>query len=194
MRTIVLSLTVMAGLAAQAQLFDLGLKGGLNRDDLRTGLTHEPLWGGHAGLFARVKPPVLPGVQGEVLLSSLGSRVSAEGYAADLRTAALQVPLFAVFSLGPAELHVGGYYERYLTKSFDVELAVDIGDVTLDERDLADEGYGLLAGAGLRLGHFYAGARYLHGLEDLGNSTFFQGVRSQQLQFYIGLGFFRAPD
>lgn len=180
--------------AAQAQLFDLGIKGGINQDDLRTNDAHQPLWGGHAGLFARVKPPILPGVQGEVLLTSLGSRVTAEGYTADLRTAAVQVPLFAVMAFGPAELHLGGYYDRYLTKSFDVDLDVDFGDATVSENDLADEGYGLLAGAGLRLGHFYGGARYLFGLHDLGNAEVLRGVRSQQLQIYIGLGLFKAPD
>lgn len=144
---------------AQAQLFDLGLKGGINQDDLRTNYSHSALVGGHAGVFARVKPPILPGVQGEVLFTSLGSRVSVEDYRADLRTAAVQVPLFLLLSLGPVEVHAGGYYDRYLTKEFRIDQSIDLGNASLSVNDLADDGYGLLGGAGLRLGHFYAGAR-----------------------------------
>ena len=194
MRTLLHLLALLFFIPAQAQLFDIGLKGGVNQDDLRTDFSHDPLLGGHAGVFARVKPPILPGVQGEVLLTTLGSRVSADGYRADLRTAAIQVPIFLVLSLGPVELHAGGYYDRYLTKDFRIDQQVDFGDASLSVNDLADDGYGLLGGAGLRLGHFYAGGRYLYGLQDLGNGPVFQGVRSQQVQVYIGFGLFKAPD
>ncbi|MEZ4789162.1 MAG: outer membrane beta-barrel protein [Flavobacteriales bacterium] len=194
MRTTLLLLGLLLFAPSQAQLFDLGVKGGVNQDDLRTNYSHSALVGGHAGVFARVKPPILPGVQGEVLVTSLGSRVSVEGFRADLRTAAVQLPLFMVLSLGPAELHAGAYYDRYLTKEFHIDQSIDLGDASLSVNDLADDGYGLLGGAGLRLGHFYAGGRYLHGLQDLGAAELLRGVRSQQVQVYIGFGLFKAPD
>ncbi|MBL7950844.1 MAG: outer membrane beta-barrel protein [Flavobacteriales bacterium] len=178
-------------LAAQAQLFDLGLKGGVNQDDLRSSFQHEPLLGGHAGIFARVKPPVLPGVQGELLVSTLGTNVRAEGQELDLRTASLQAPLFIVMAFGPFELHAGGYYEKYLTKSFTTDSDITFDGNTVRVADLADNGLGLLGGAGLRLGHFYAGARYLYGLEDVGTGPVLDGVRSRQVQAYIGFGFFK---
>ncbi|HPF89239.1 MAG: outer membrane beta-barrel protein [Flavobacteriales bacterium] len=194
MRTALLLQGLLLFAPSQAQLFDLGVKGGVNQDDLRTNYSHSALVGGHAGVFARVKPPILPGVQGEVLVTSLGSRVSVEGFRADLRTAAVQLPLFMVLSLGPLELHAGAYYDRYLTKEFHIDQSIDLGDASLSVNDLADDGYGLLGGAGLRLGHFYAGARYLHGLQDLGAAELLRGVRSQQVQVYIGFGLFKAPD
>lgn len=177
--------------AAQAQLFDLGLKGGINQDDLKSKFQHEPLLGGNAGVFARIKPPILPGVQGELLISTLGTNVRAEGQELDLRTASLQAPLFLVMAFGPVELHAGGYYEKYLTKSFTTDLDVLIEGNTVRVADLADDGLGLLGGAGLRLGHFYAGARYLYGLEDVGSGPVLDGVRSRQVQAYIGFGFFK---
>src|SRR6187402_1809275 len=84
------------------RLFDLGLKGGVNMDDLSTSFSHSAILGGHFGLFARVKPPLLPGLQGEVLVSSLGSSVTFEGYQADVRSVDLQLPLFIVMPFGPA--------------------------------------------------------------------------------------------
>ncbi len=177
-----------------AQLFDLGIKGGVNQDDLRTSFNHTPLLGGNVGIFARVKPPILPGVQGELLVSTWGSRVSSLGYSADLRSATLQVPVFLVFSLGPVELHAGAYYDRYLTKEFkvDIDEVVDGQTITLD--DLADNGYGLLGGAGVRFAHFYAGARYNFGLKDVGTGPILSDIQTRQIQAYIGIGLFKPAD
>ncbi|MEO8589077.1 MAG: hypothetical protein ABI432_06905 [Flavobacteriales bacterium] len=122
-------------------LFDFGLKGGANMDDLATSYDHQAVIGGHAGLFVRVKPPVVPGFQGELLLTSLGSTVTIDGQTADVRTLALQIPVFAILSIGPAELHGGAYYEHYLTKDLATELEVPVEGqvVTLD--DLNDSSY-----------------------------------------------------
>lgn len=177
-----------------AQLFDLGLKGGLSQDDLRTSYAHEALIGGHAGLFVRVKPPILPGGQGELLLNSFGSRITVNGVEGDLRSLALQVPLFVVFALGPVELHGGGYYERYLTQELATAFDVDLDDLPAEAGQLYEEGYGLLVGGGLRLGHFYAGVRYNMGMQALGTGPLLSDVRTRQLQAYLGFGFFKKPD
>ncbi|MEZ4807805.1 MAG: hypothetical protein R2815_10120 [Flavobacteriales bacterium] len=170
-------------------LFDLGLKGGVNMDDLATSYAHESVLGGHAGIFARVKPPLLPGAQGEVLLTTLGTRVTVEGETLELRTAAVQAPVFAVFSLGPVELHGGGYYERYLTDNLADELDLGLEGETIELTDLAQDGFGLLVGGGLHLGHFYAGARYNIGMDPIGSGPYLSDVRSRQVQVYLGLGF-----
>ncbi len=175
-------------------LFDLGFKGGLNRDDLATDYHHEGLLGGNIGLFARVKAPVFPGIQGEVLLSSLGAHARVEGYEADVRTVSLQVPLFAVLAFGPVELHGGGYYEHYLTKSFITDLDVQIEGQEIELADLADDGFGVLVGAGVRFRHFYAGLRYNMGMTPMGSAPFLDNVYSRQLQAYIGLGLFKPFD
>lgn len=192
MRSSIIILSLLLATSAGAQgLFDLGLKGGVNQDDLRTGLAHTPLIGGHGGAFVRVKPPILPGGQAEVLVSTLGTTVRVGEDQLDLRTASLQVPLFLVLALGPVELHAGGYYDRYLTKQIAAGTEYSFDGGTLQAGDLADDGAGLLGGLGLRLGHFYAGARYLHGMQDLGSGPVLQGVRNRQVQAYIGFGLFK---
>lgn len=182
--------------ASAQQLFDLGPKLGINRDDLMTSYRHEPLIGGNAGLFARVKPPIFPGLQGELLLTSIGSHVTGEGYEADLRGLSLQAPLFIIFGFGPFELHAGGYYQRQLTESFASNLGIDIpieGD-DLDPADLADDGYGLLLGAGVHFGHLYAGARYNMDMSPLGGAPFLDDVYGRQVQVYVAFGLFGNGD
>lgn len=190
LRSLALCAGVVAGIASHAQrLFDIGLKAGVGRDDLATDYAHSPVLGGSAGLFARVKAPLLPGAQGEVLLTTVGTHLNVEGYNKDLRTVALQVPLFAVLSIGPVELHAGGYYERYLTKNFinGGPVTIEGQEVSLD--DLANDGYGALVGAGVHLARFYGGVRYNMGLGPLGNGLVLDDVHSRQLQLYIGFGF-----
>jgi hypothetical protein len=185
------------GLGALAQqpvsgqkLFDLGVKAGISMDDLSTGYAHHALAGGNVGLFARVKPPVLPGVQGEVLLSSMGSTVTVEDQTSNIRTMTLQLPLFVVFSLGPVELHAGGYYDRQLARSWNISGMLTVGDDEVSLDDLREGSFGALVGAGLRFSHFYLGARYNYGLQDLASGPYLNDIRNRQGQFYLGWGFF----
>ncbi len=187
------SLLVVQKSTAQG-LFDLGIKAGVNQDNFQTNYAHDALLGGHAGIFVRVKPPVLPGVQAEVLASTWGSRVSSTGYSLDLRSVSVQVPVFLVFSLGPVELHTGAYYDHYLTKEFTADINAVIEGETIQVDDLADGGFGLLGGLGVRFGHFYAGARYNWGLNDIGTGPILSDVQTRQIQAYIGFGLFNPAD
>lgn len=166
----------------------------MNQDDLQTRFRHDALIGGHTGIFTRMKPPILPGVQAEVLASTWGSRVSSSAYSADLRSLTIQVPVFLVFSLGPVELHAGGFYDRYLTKEFEVDIDAVVDGQTIQGYDFATGGFGLLGGAGVRSGHFYAGARYNLGLNDIGTGPVLSDVQSRQIQAYIGFGLFNQAD
>lgn len=197
-KTLLLAALLLGSAQVHAQLFDFGPKLGVNRDDLMTPYRNEPLIGGHVGLFARVKPPIFPGAQGELLLTSIGSQVTVEGYTAELRGLALQAPLFAVVAFGPFELHGGIYYQRQLSKSlarnFSVEIeGVEINGEDIELDDLADNGFGLLMGAGVRFGHFYAGARYNMDMQPLGSEPFLHDVYGRQLQAYVGFGLLKPP-
>jgi len=173
------------------RLFDMGIKGGVNSDDLSTSYSHTSIVGGHLGIFARIKPPVLPGVQGEFLLSSAGTSLEVEGLRADLRLVELQLPLFAVFAAGPVEVHAGGYHSRHLTRSLNTDLSIDLEGEQVGIADLRDGSFGLLIGAGLRLSRFYASARYNHGLEAIGTGSYLEDVRNRQIQLSVGYGFFK---
>ncbi len=173
------------------RLFDLGVKGGVNLDDLSSSYNHSSIVGGHFGLFARVKPPILPGVQGELLLSSMGTSTNVAGVDVELRSVDLQVPVFAVFSLGPAELHAGGYYSRHFANTLIHEFDLDIEMPEVGIEELENGTYGVLFGVGLRLKRFYAGARYNHGLQSIGTGPYLGDVQNRQVQVYLGLGFFK---
>jgi hypothetical protein len=133
------------------RILDLGIKGGVNLDDLVSSYTHSPIIGGNFGLFDRVKPALLPGVQGAILLSSMGISTQVLGVNAELRSMDLQLPLFAVFALGPFELHRGGYYSHHFARRLinDLEMDIDLNEAGIE--DIHDDTFGLLVGAGLRL-------------------------------------------
>jgi hypothetical protein len=174
-------------LAAQ-KVFDLGPMAGVSSDDLALGgASTEQVFGYHAGLFARVKPPLFPGIQGEALFTTVGTSATSDDPTEDLRFRFnyVQFPVFLVFSLGPAELHAGGYYGHPL--SSDVE---GLSDVVTPPEAQAD--YGLMGGVGLHLGRIYAGARYNLGLNDLGSNTpISDEVHNRQAQLYLGFGLFK---
>lgn len=188
---LLISAALLVPHCVSAQVFDLGIKGGVSRDDLTTTYQHEPLLGGNLGLFARVKAPIFPGIQGEVQLTSLGSNVTVEGYTAELRTLAVHTPLLAILAVGPVELHGGVYYEHYLTRRIATEFNIDIDGLPVEVGRLNDSGYGFLVGGGVRFGRFYAGARYNMGMEPMGSGPFLSDVYSRQVQGYIGVGFFK---
>jgi hypothetical protein len=179
---------------AQAQsLFDVGPKAGISSDDLDLEMAHNTVLGWHAGVFARVKAPLLPGLQGEVLLSSVGTNALFEGDEARVRATALRVPLFLFFSLGPAEIHLGGYMDRTLSST--TENGIDSEGNTTPSGGFNDGGYGLLGGAGLHFGRLYLGARYNYGLESLGDGPgFLSNASNRQFQFYAGFGLVGNKD
>ena len=188
---ILFALFVAAMTAHQAQaqqIFDLGPKAGINFDDLSSDVSHSAVLGYHGGLFARVKPPLFPGVQGEVLLSSLGTDLQfAEATDAQARGLAVQLPLFLVFALGPAELHAGAYFNRHLSTNIDGAQTSE--GVTLGTGELEEDDHGILVGAGLHLGRIYGGVRYNYGLKDLGTGAF-EDARNRQAQIYLAYGLF----
>jgi hypothetical protein len=196
MRTLItattLCLAMFAMQTASAQrLFDLGPKAGISYDDLSLSRSHIAVLGWHAGVFARLKPPLFPGVQGELLVTSMGSDIKpSDGGGTQVRSVALQVPVFAVFSIGPAEIHLGGYADKLLTTTAN---SYADADGTVHERgDLSNGGYGLLLGGGLHLGSFYAGVRYNYGLNDISTGEgFLASAQNRQAQLYVAIGLFK---
>lgn len=184
----VLMVLALAPVSLYAQeLFDFGFKAGVNSDDLSlSDVSTDQVVGWHAGVFARLKPPLFPGVQGEALFSTVGGDATAPGGTVNVRLNYLQLPVFLVFSIGPVELHAGGYYATPISSSVRGTLG------SLDGAMLDDPGtdHGLVGGAGLHLGRFYAGVRYNYGLQDL-NTGAGPDVHTRQGQLYMGFGLFK---
>lgn len=190
MRALLFLASMAFAVGAHSQrLFDIGLKAGASMDDLRSSYRHEAVLGGHLGVFARVKPPILPGLQAEALLSTMGTRLHIEGSTVDIRSATLQLPVFLVFALGPVEFHGGGYYDMQLARSIDATVQLEEGNGEVQLQDLNDGNFGLLAGVGLHLGSFYASARYNYGLDAIGRGPYLDDVRTEQVQVSVGWGF-----
>jgi hypothetical protein len=194
---IIFAVVIFTGTQLQAQdLFDIGMKGGISQD--RISLQNVPEYssvsGWHAGLFARVKPPLAPGAQVELLYNTMGADIlrfdTIEGDAS-IRLRYLQLPAFLVFSLGPAEVHVGGYGSYLLGATITQPSAV-VGEVQqLRSNQFMDMDYGLLGGLGLKLGSFYLGGRYTLGLGTVGaeDNNILRNARNMQGQLYLGYGF-----
>ena len=197
-RSIIILTVLLSGLQAGAQqLFDIGLKAGINQDDIRIQnvADHRPVLGWNAGLFARVKAPAAPGFQAELLYSTQGTDLRiADSIPSEtnIRLNYLQLPVFLVFSLGPAEIHVGGY-GSYLMNASITQPATAYGEVLqLKESHFVDMDYGLLGGLGFKFGSIYAGGRYLLGLGTVGEGiTLLRDSRNLQAQLYIGIGLVR---
>lgn len=192
-------LLLLIAVSANAQrIFDLGFKAGISRDDitLENVADHTTILGWQAGVFARVKPPLTPGLQAEVLYNNTGSDLrltDAMASDANIRLQYVQVPLFLVFSLGPAEIHLGAYGSHLLNASITNPLAIHEEYQALRANEFQDTDYGLLGGAGFRAGRIYAGARYLIGLGTIGaaDNNILRNARNMQAQFHVGYGLFK---
>jgi hypothetical protein len=194
-RSLIAAVILLVSHTADAQkLFDVGFKAGINQDDIRilNVADHKPVLGWHAGMFTRVKAPLSPGLQVELLYSTQGTDLrisdSIPGET-QIRLNYLQLPVFLVFSLGPAELHVGGYGSYLMNASITQPVTAYDEVMQLRENLFNDMDYGLLGGVGVKLGSFYAGGRYLLGLGTVGEGVaLLRDSRNLQAQIYIGIG------
>lgn len=168
-----------------------GVKGGIQQRnlDLGSAFRTQPM-GIHGGLYLRIAPPVGIGGQLEVLYTEKNTPVQNGNEVTNVHLNYVEVPLFAVFPLGPLDLQFGGYASKLL--STDLKgLAEQVGQegVQLGAGDLNDTDYGLLAGAALNLGRWQAGVRYTYGLCSVDNSGSFDlvdGDNNRAAQFYLG--------
>jgi hypothetical protein len=182
----------------------IGVKGGINLANLYVDdASDENLKVGlNAGLFFKVPFTEFFAIQPEILYSSKGSKLTydnwlnGEGeYRFNLNY--IEVPMLAVFNIGPHfNLHAGPY-AAFLTSANTKDLnddgtIQDIGDLKADNFNRFD--YGLSGGAALEFSNFTLGARYNYGLKEVGKSGNLSGEltrdsKNSVASFYIGFGF-----
>jgi hypothetical protein len=182
----------------------IGVKGGINLANLYVDdVSDEKLKVGlNAGLFFKIPFTSFFAIQPEVLYSSQGSKLTYDNriqgsgeYRYNLNY--IQVPMLAVFNLGPHfNLHAGPY-ASFLT-SANIKNLHDNGDIqnitNLKADDFNRVDYGLAGGAALEFGNFTLGARYNYGLKEIGKSGNLSGdltrnSKNSVASFYIGFGF-----
>jgi len=182
----------------------IGVKGGINLANMYVDdVDDEKLKVGlNAGLFFKIPFTSFFAIQPEVLYSSKGSkltynnRIQGSGeYRYNLNY--IEVPMLAVFNLGPHfNIHAGPYAAflasaniKNLHSNGDIN---SITDLKADNFNRLD--YGLAGGVALEFSNFTLGARYNYGLKEIGKSGNLSGELTQNSKnsvasFYVGFGF-----
>lgn len=185
-----LSLAAMAS-AQSLPFVRFGVKGGIQQRELDFGnaFSTQPI-GIHGGLYLRIAPPVGVGGQLEVLYTQKNTPVQNGDEETNVRLNYVEVPLFAVFPLGPLDIQLGAYGSKLLSTDLG-GLAQQVTDegVQLSGDDLRDSDYGLLGGLTLNLGRWQGGVRYTYGLcsvDESGDFDMVNGENNRAAQFYLG--------
>src|SRR5690606_24973410 len=161
-------------------------------NDMKVGL--------NLGLFAKL--PVTRGfsIQPEILYSSKGSKIAYDNIFGSgeyrFNFNYLEIPLLAVFNITENfNIHAGGY-GAYLS-SVNIKQLSDgnIDDIaTLDAENFKRLDFGLAGGIGVDLQSISVGARYTHGLGEVGksgnlSSQALSNAHNSAFTIYIGYGF-----
>ncbi|HLW19226.1 MAG TPA: porin family protein [Cyclobacteriaceae bacterium] len=188
----------------------IGIKGGLNLSQLyvdQPNAEDENMkLGLNVGVFGKIPISNFLAVQPEVLYSNVGSKITYGG--SNLENALgiepgevrfnlnyIQVPVALAVNVGPLNLHAGPYLSYLLSANVkDLESAnlntTNVVDLDTDDFNRLD--YGLLFGVGFDVQGVTIGARYNHGLREIGNSgiagNLTENSKNGVGQIYIGFG------
>jgi hypothetical protein len=182
----------------------IGVKGGINLANMYVDdVSDEKLKVGlNAGLFFKIPFTSFFAIQPEVLYSSQGSKITYDNrlqgsgeYRYNLNY--IQVPMLAVFNIGPHfNLHAGPYAAFLASANIkDLHDNGDIDNITdLKADNFNRVDYGLSGGAALEFSNFTLGARYNYGLKEIGKSGNLSGQltrdsKNSVASVYIGFGF-----
>lgn len=176
-----------------------GIKGGLNASNLYSDDVDDKniRYGFHAGVYAQILSSDVFAIQPEVNYSAKGLKFESSGLI-DQETKFnldyIDVPVLAVFKLGPvAEIHAGAYASYLVGASIKTEgdLGNDFNDVDRDNFEKWD--YGLVGGVGFNVGAIQLGARYNLGLQKLAKSDGAKSVlgdaKNSLGQVYVAFNF-----
>ena len=195
---------------AQAQSSPrVGFKGGLNLSNLyiNNADDEKARIGWHAGFYTQLFSSEAFAIQPEINFSTKGTGAT---YANDLTSVRhktnfnlsyLDIPVLAVFKLGPAaEIHAGPYWS-YLVNA---QIRNNEGDPdnefdTIDRKNFDNWDYGLVGGIGFNLGKgAQLGARYNYGLNPIAASTYakrrFGDAKNQVAQLYLSFNLNSGDD
>lgn len=181
----------------------IGVKGGLNLSNFYVDEVEsrgmKP--GLNLGLFAKI--PVARGfsIQPEILYSAKGSKITYDNVMFgqseyNFNMNYVEIPLLAVINLGRSfNIHAGGY-AAYLTSANIKEREAGPNDeiVTFNAENFNRLDYGLVGGFGVDVDNFSIGARYNHGLKEVGRSNNFsssalKNATNSVFTLYVGFGF-----
>ncbi len=179
-----------------------GIKGGVNLTNLYIdNVTQENMKAGlNLGVYAKI--PVARGfsIQPEVAYSMKGSQENYNNFFGSgkyrFNLDYLEVPVAAVFNVAKNFNVNAGPYVAFLlsAKVKDVDNNGNIKGVTeLNKDDFQSTDYGLFGGVGFDVGNITLGARYTHGLQEIGKSgglsgNITQNSKNSGFTFFVGIG------
>jgi hypothetical protein len=158
-----------------------GIKGGVNLANLYIDNVNDEQakWGLHAGIWAKAPLGEFFAIQPELLWSSKGTRLASYNNIPFTQDGTIRfnlnyvdLPVLASLTLGPISLQAGPYVS-YLVNANVKNLREDLTTgtaVDLDRGDFHSFDYGLSGGIALDIKGFQLGARYNHGLREVGKS------------------------
>lgn len=188
-----------------------GIKGGLNASQFyvdQPNVEDENMKiGFNFGIFTKVPITSFLALQTEALYTNVGSKVTYGG--SDLENLFgiesgevrfnlnyIQVPIALAVNLGPLNIHAGPYVSYLLSANVRDWNASELSGTTVEELQTSDFNrmdYGVVVGVGFDVQQFTIGARYNHGLREVGNSGIAGNLTNNSKnsvgQIYIGIGF-----
>lgn len=190
----------------------VGFKGGLNLSNLYVGdaEAENGRVGWHAGVYGQLFSTEAFAIQPEINYSTKGTGITyvrggvnqvSVDYDQKFNLSYIDIPILAVFKLGPvAEIHAGPYW-AYLVNA---EIRNNDGNPnnefdTIDRNNFDDWDYGLVGGIGFNLGKgAQLGARYNYGLNPIADSggarRVFGDAKNQVAQLYLSINFNTDDD
>jgi hypothetical protein len=188
-----------------------GIKGGLNFSQLyvdQPNVEDENMkMGIHFGVFGKIPVNSFVAVQPEVLYTNMGSKISYGGSDFEnlfgiepgemrFNLNYIQVPIALAVNLGPLNVHAGPYLSYLLSANVNDWNSSDMSPTEVRELDTEDFNridYGVVVGVGFDIGNVNVGARYNHGLRQVGQEglagTLTNDSKNSVGQIYLGFGF-----
>lgn len=196
-------ITILSTSAAMAQSQNptarYGIKAGLNASNLYINDVNDEnaRFGFNGGFYGQILSSEVFAIQPELLFSTKGSQADYGGIinsTVRYNLNYLDLPILAVFKLGPsAEIHAGGYASYLLSANIDYSGNFGSGTERIDRDQLKTFDYGFSAGFGLNFGNVQIGARYNYGLVKIADSNNARNLlgdsKNSLAQLYLTLNF-----
>jgi hypothetical protein len=187
-----------------------GIKGGVNFSQFyvdQPSVDDESMKTGyHFGVFAKIPITEIIAIQPEVLYTNVGSKISygqtqfqnnlgLDRGEVRFNLNYIQVPLALAINVGPLNIHAGPYAAYLISaniKDLNLRDLTTNQLVNLNEDDFQRWDYGLVGGLSFDFQNFTIGARYNHGLREIGSSSVAGNLtnnsRNAVGQIFIGFG------
>jgi len=209
---LLLTLTVLVATASSTLMAQsdpnptarVGVKAGLNASNLYIDDVNDEnaRFGFNGGLYGQILSSEVFAIQPELLFSTKGSQADYGGIVNStvrFNLNYLDLPVLAVFKLGPsAEIHAGGYASYLLSANIDYKGNIGNGTEKIDRDQLKSFDYGLSGGFGLNFGAVQVGARYNYGLVKIADSNAARSLlgnsKNSVAQLYLALNLNRNQN